>query len=397
MHNANLDVALKCGSSLLKKVFSRYLQKYNPSNKVRHTILGPFTGGYPGKFLAKYSSRVKHEQFNSSKSLIHHMRWNPDDDLIEYKKAFGTSSVDDFYKIAIVRQPLSQWISSYNFYFGRYGKRLKMKKKTKRNSTLACVTEPYYTVAKEIFSSDMEELKNFDGHVKIFLEKYSSYLNQNNSANNPFINAYWGFRGLNFMSFDFGLEWTQPNSQNNIQNVVDQFDLILILERLPESLILLKHLLCIKTHDIISGLDLTGTCSRCGKGKPRLAHIATGHILKKVQFEELNLEKYGVNKNLSKIIEEEFIFNDKILYNLAGKKFNEQISKFGADNMHQELEEYNRLISEQANKRDKREVDGDMNYAMPEKSPLLRDLGKYMVENRAYCGYFDKAFGSGLV
>ena len=45
---------------------------------------------------------------------------------------------------------------------------------------------------------------------------------------------------MNFMSYDFGLKFDEKLSDQEIKNRIDEFDVIIILERLVESLILLE-------------------------------------------------------------------------------------------------------------------------------------------------------------
>jgi len=61
--------------------------------------------------------------------------------------------------------------------------------------------------------------------------------------------------GQNQMMFDLGLEMNQMNDTEIVNNYIKrldrQFDLVMIKERMSESLILLKHLLCWQTEDVV--------------------------------------------------------------------------------------------------------------------------------------------------
>lgn len=61
--------------------------------------------------------------------------------------------------------------------------------------------------------------------------------------------------GLNQMAFDLGLQQTAFRSiltvEKFIQRLDETFDLVLIAERMPESLVLLKHLLCWDFDDVV--------------------------------------------------------------------------------------------------------------------------------------------------
>ena len=61
--------------------------------------------------------------------------------------------------------------------------------------------------------------------------------------------------GINQMIFDMGLDednFTQPQDVSQYISRLDSiFDLVLIMERMEESLVLLKHLMCWKTDDVV--------------------------------------------------------------------------------------------------------------------------------------------------
>ena len=76
--------------------------------------------------------------------MTNHQRWNSN--LTEYELAFGLPS-KDFYKIAIIRQPLGQFISAFNFFYGEKGS-------SKGNSSLGCFLEPYESVYREFFGGE---------------------------------------------------------------------------------------------------------------------------------------------------------------------------------------------------------------------------------------------------
>lgn len=69
-------------------------------------------------------------------------------------------------------------------------------------------------------------------------------------------NRYIGKIGINQMMFDLGMnitDFTKPYFvKNYVQHLDNIFDLVMVSERMDESLVLLKHLLCWTTDDIIA-------------------------------------------------------------------------------------------------------------------------------------------------
>lgn len=123
----------KCGSSLVKNILDRYEQRYKHQVSVVEPSKGPWIGGYPGKFQAKFSYALNEITAGNQKmpyqSISAHMRWN----LPELNNLYKNQP---FFKVAIVRNPLSQWVSGYNFFYSRY-------KKIDRGYTLACRGSPF--------------------------------------------------------------------------------------------------------------------------------------------------------------------------------------------------------------------------------------------------------------
>lgn len=380
----------KCGSSLLKKIFNRYVSGVSNISR-RHTFIGPFLGGYPGKFLAKFAGAA------TPRSMTNHQRWNQD--LREYDKAFNqTEKTRDYYKIALIRQPLGQYVSAYNFFFAMKGVR-------HQNDSSACWLEGY----NQVFQS----MKDQPASKKLpdFLAKLEPDTVQ------KFRDAFWGFRGLNFMSFDFGLNWKYKMSIAEIEETVNQFDVVIVLERLAESLILLKHMMCMDYQDLV--LDVG--CGRCSNS----AAIDL-EITKPIEYERLNLTKYGIDDQHSQIIEDKFIFNDIELYNAVGRKFKRDMEKFGLERMKSELKILEKYQKEHEAKMKKHKVkkrsiedylemenqeylrnveklqpilDSGMNSRQRRSwtntsEPIYQELVSYMIENgQGYCGYYQKEYG----
>lgn len=74
--------------------------------------------------------------------------------------------------------------------------------------------------------------------------------------NKVYTNRYVGKIGINQMMFDLGMnysDFTKPYTVKRYISMLDSiFDLVMVSERMDESLVLLKHLLCWTTDDVIA-------------------------------------------------------------------------------------------------------------------------------------------------
>ncbi|CAN8001651.1 unnamed protein product [Ixodes hexagonus] len=126
--------------------------------------------------------------------------------------------------------------------------------------------------------------------------------------------ALEGRVGFNQMSYDLGFNGllrSKPESITNFINSIDRaFDLVMITERLDESLILLKHLLCWNTSDVVAF-----------KVNARYAEYK----------EELSAD---LKKKLS-----DLNHADVLLYRHFAELFERKVREFGADRMAAEVQE----------------------------------------------------------
>lgn len=119
--------------------------------------------------------------------------------------------------------------------------------------------------------------------------------------------------GLNQMSFDLGFNGPFDSEQavaKFIGEIASAFDLVMLAERLDESLILLKHLLCWNTTDMVA-LKLN---SRYSAYKERLSNETIEHLLR------LNSADWQ-------------------LYKYFAKVFDDKVKAFGVDRMAEEVKE----------------------------------------------------------
>ena len=348
----------KCGSSLLKHIFAKY-SSMNEDVTPAGTYISVYAGGYPGKINRNF---VNLEHF-PERSILDHMRWDMNELNHIYKGR-------EFFKIGLVRNPLSQWVSSYHyFYVGGVHR---------RNKTLACFGSPYDALTNY---TRKIQFKDISEYFKLLKNK------------EDFIGQPWGFRAVNQMSFDFGLEWREEISKDTISKSLDDFDFIIILERLTESLILLKNLMCMSFESIVYN-DIIG-CHNC-----------RGNVNYKVHDQPLkyarpNQTKYKLFEPEQKFLEDNYLFNDLKLYEVAVSKFNDRVAEFGLENMKRQVREYEKVeqelqeSSKQSKKRKRRSESQRVISAVPIKSNHKGDmvgLKNYMVENYAYCPVYDVIF-----
>ncbi|XP_064464655.1 galactose-3-O-sulfotransferase 4-like isoform X3 [Ornithodoros turicata] len=118
--------------------------------------------------------------------------------------------------------------------------------------------------------------------------------------------------GLNQMSFDLGLHPSQFNDLNAVQNFIRRidsaFDLVLVAERIRESLVLLKDLLCWTTDDVV-------TFRHNSRAAP-FRNLLTAHG--RARLRELNAA-------------------DTFLYDHFAKRLDERIRQFGLERMQREV------------------------------------------------------------
>jgi len=129
----------------------------------------------------------------------------------------------------------------------------------------------------------------------------------------------WNFRAKNYMSFDLGLNHLNTDQQYidwAIQYIGTIFDLVMITERMDESLILLKEMLCMESFNDIIYLRLK---VRQNGARYTLKSSTRGKIKK---WNSL----------------------DAGLYRHFSLKLNEKIKLYGEDKMKNDLKEFRKLL-----------------------------------------------------
>ena len=132
--------------------------------------------------------------------------------------------------------------------------------------------------------------------------------------------------GRNQMSFDLGFNERFFESTNIASNFVDAIDsifsLVLISERMEESLILLRHLLCWSLEDVVTF-----------RHNSRREEIKARSMETKVD-------------NFHKEIIRKFNMADDLLYQHFNQKFDAMVKKFGVSRMRKEVESLRNLTNE---------------------------------------------------
>ncbi|XP_042858970.1 galactosylceramide sulfotransferase-like [Penaeus japonicus] len=135
--------------------------------------------------------------------------------------------------------------------------------------------------------------------------------------------------GLNMQAFDFGFDPTQVPSKEELRAELDRlnrrFDLVMVLERFDESLVLLKHLMCWTTRDV--------------------AYLKINALGDRAKYNFTSEDKAGTLA-LSTL--------DLALYDYFSKIFDAKVKHFGKTKMKQELEqlqEANDLLQRQCSGR----------------------------------------------
>ena len=134
--------------------------------------------------------------------------------------------------------------------------------------------------------------------IFIFLDINKLRLNPETLSSSP-----WPFRVNNSQSFDF-------NHPDNL----DDFDLVMVLERMQESLVLLKEMLCARWEQIIP-------------------------FAGKINAKNYELTTNWIDEKDKKFVEEELLNLDNKLYAEALRKLDSQIESYGINKMNETIEE----------------------------------------------------------
>ena len=286
----------KTGSSAIAMMLNEFAGKNNFTANLSKGKFGKI-GGYPSPFNA-----TLHKNDKKTDIITNHFRYN----WPEIKKVLNCTDKEtepfgnckNFKKIASVREPISHFRSSYNYY-GMKGQ-VRIFKKCRDvlpEFYKVCRGEPYLTVNN---GSLMEPIGKFLDRL-ILLSSSSSSSNPSKSPKNYLKSLPNSFFIHNFQSFEFN--YMTPTQIKN------HFDFILVNEYWSESLILLKYELCMDWEDV----------------------IPFGNLEQKMNSRDYEIEQFS--KKQEKFLKKEMLDLDYEIYEMAKKEIERKIFEFGVEKM----------------------------------------------------------------
>lgn len=217
----------KVGSSslvaLLKHLANKYkFESYQP-------VLDVWGSGYPGPFTLEFNPRVYQNYIAGNTAISYksdimyeHMRW--DIGRKNIYKILKYPSRSETKSITIMRDPMEQFLSTYNYYYYAYSKS-KISKFAEKQGKLSCRHGfPYlaFTIPKNENQTTVETFQE-----KIYLDPIITNLRQRGWE--YFRQQPWYFRMENFQSYDL--------SEISPDHLETEFDLIMLTHRWMESLL----------------------------------------------------------------------------------------------------------------------------------------------------------------
>ena len=181
------------------------------------TPVPAFIGGYPAPFDA---SLVQGLPPNGTKFdiILHHLRFK--------QESLSEVLNDDTIYLTSMRNPMSHFVSTFEFFYGRFSTLEKMESKSNKGQSLTCWGHPFV------------DFLGGSGHsIHEYIDKAQDIYN----TNTP-----WHFRGKNFQAYELGLNTdeitTKRQRHSAVDNIKNQFDLIMVTEYYWESLIMMKEI-----------------------------------------------------------------------------------------------------------------------------------------------------------
>lgn len=279
----------KCGSTSIQNILFRYGDNHNLCfvlSKGKKPHLN-YIKGFSNKKLFHPIRLMNRLNVNHS-ILTHHTR------IKKWKQVEKTMPKDTI-RITILRNPVFAFKSSFDYY--KYGDRWPgVKKGTSFKEFLTIIDD------SEAYT------KIFPLHGNITYETYGRRMKIFDKDR-----RVSGGMGRNSMSYDLGFQGESFESEKSIHEFIrmidEKYKLVMILERMDESLILLRYLLCWSLDDIVS-----------------FHHNSRVKKLKQTKISEK--EKFVIKK---------FNHADDVLYEYFLKKFNSMVESFGSEKMKQEV------------------------------------------------------------
>lgn len=187
------------------------------------TPVAAFIGGYPAPFDPKLVRGLPPS--GKFDIILHHLRF--------HKENLGEVLHDDTIYLTSMRNPLSHFVSTFEFFYGRFTTIDKMASKSNKGQSLTCWGHPFVD-----FLGGAGRTPN-------------DFINRATEIYNP--SAPWHFRARNFQSYELGFDSEiedLPSLERIWEAVNNQFHLVMITEHYWESLILMKDLLCMNWFDL---------------------------------------------------------------------------------------------------------------------------------------------------
>lgn len=325
----------KAGSSTIKKILGRYAKTQNFNMTLTGRAYGAI-GGYPAPFNA-----TPHLLFDQPTDVIysHHRHNKP-----EIMKVLSEPKTHKF--IGSVREPYSHMLSTFNYYYYQHT-RHNMQNSVDNAKTLLpfltpCRFNPWLSVT--------------DGNPNATFGEYLKKLNHKTTKNNhqlPLSQMPHHQKAINFQTEEF----------NNlpVDQIFQEFDFVFVIERMAESLIILRELLCAGADAFKSELDM----------------VANQRVYEKPNFgvqEKAFIEKYIIDKDLE-------------LYKRANLELDRHVEKYGKAKLWDEVEKLRQKNLQKVNSRKRRTsklANDDDDYV---DFTRVYDEAVYQYRNAIKCGY----------
>ena len=301
----------KTGSSLIRVIFRHFASHHGFEMNLMKRPNGFHIGGYPAPFNA-----TVHKFDNKTDVIYDHMRFNKPE-ILKVLKYPQTPEKTVF--VTSIREPVSHFLSSFHYFYGQYSEEIidhsynhpEQKRKSDVNGPKGrywFYTDCHYEPYKSIFKG--RGRKNVTEFVDLLMEKtgYSTpNLNVSDTDVKNFLSSLPDNRKiLNLQSSE--LNYLKPNQ------VLEQMDFVIILERLPECLILLRYYLCGKTSEF-------------------------DQYVSSVSNQRAYDKSIIFNQQQKKFINKFLINQDQELYKAANEKLDFLIEQYGKGKMEHELKD----------------------------------------------------------
>ncbi|CAG5090588.1 Oidioi.mRNA.OKI2018_I69.PAR.g12656.t1.cds [Oikopleura dioica] len=321
----------KVASTTFKAIFRKFA-KYREI-PLEQTLIGPQGGCYPARINEDCWPR---RHYHPANGLTYHFRWN----IEQAHKIFDLKNTAIF---TTIRNPMTCFESVYNYFY------FKRSRKLDYSCDSPCWNRPFYQ-----FNGDRLGISTGE-----FLDSLPENFDPTVSRN---------FRAKNFQSFELGLDHLNDDPayiKSQMELLETQFDLVIILEHYMESIVLLKHRLCVP-YEILY-IKAKNTASY------------TPQPLNERQQATFN----------------EFFKQDLEMYKFFNETLHKKIDAFGRDRMREEIIIAKRIFEQCAKLSD--EHKNACKIKRPESEPpanITSEIVQYpSLDPKIYLKYMDENFG----